>query len=224
MWTYQILPYLEQEALHELEATSLTRLRRTPISVYYCPSRRQVRLYQNNAKCDYSGNAGTILDAGANGVIVRILPMTPEPAPTWPSGGTRPPGSILIEDRRQVKVSTAQILDGTSNTLLVGEKRIHRSWMDAGQGGYSSDNEDCYTAGYPDDNGARGLKPPEPDLMLASQLGSLVHEQFGSSHPGSFNAVLCDGSVRSVRFNVSTTVFTAFTIRKDGRAFGPGDL
>jgi hypothetical protein len=155
---------------------------------------------------------------------VRTEAMTPIPAPTWADSGTRPPGAILKEHNRQVKVNTGLILDGTSNTLMVGEKRIHRMYMDVAQAGYNSDNEDCYTAGFGDDNTGYYAKAPELDLMLGSQAGSLTANQFGSSHPGAFNALLSDGSVRSIRYSVSTTIFTRFGNRKDGQAMGAGDL
>jgi prepilin-type N-terminal cleavage/methylation domain-containing protein len=37
-WAFQILPYLEENAVHDLDSTA--RLAETPISIYFCPSRR----------------------------------------------------------------------------------------------------------------------------------------------------------------------------------------
>lgn len=39
-WGYQILPYLEEQALHNL--TNSERMRATPVALYNCPSRRSV--------------------------------------------------------------------------------------------------------------------------------------------------------------------------------------
>jgi prepilin-type N-terminal cleavage/methylation domain-containing protein/prepilin-type processing-associated H-X9-DG protein len=237
MWTYQILPFLEQQNLWDLAQShsNLNKLIDQPVSTYYCPSRRQVRVYLGGAKSDYVCNAGTRSGlSGANnesdGVIVRT---EYEQAMIEPAGsigaGSRPGDGRVKDHRRQVKVTTALILDGTSNTMLVGEKRIHLAFMDKAQPGtvtpaYNYDNENCYTAGFPDDIAAFGTKPPEPDMSNAALSGSITTQQFGSSHPGVCNVVLADGSVRSVRFAVSAAVFRNLCTRKDGVPISAGDL
>ncbi len=40
--------------------------------------------------------------------------------------------------------------------------------------------------------------------------------QFGSSHPGGCNFVMCDGSVRHVRFNPDRTQFRRLCTKADG--------
>jgi prepilin-type N-terminal cleavage/methylation domain-containing protein len=223
MWTFHLLPYLEQEALVELEQVSLQRMQRTPVSSYYCPSRRKVQLYRNVAKCDYHCNGGTVVGINtSNGVIVRTEAMTPQPPSSGTPGSTRPPGAVLIDNPRQIKVSTAQILDGTANTMLAGEKRVHLIYLDitypAGTlGGHNnSDNESCYTAGYQDDNTGLATNPPEPDLKDPNADGALCTNRFGSSHPGVFNVVMADGAVRSIRYAIVFNIFQRLAIRKDG--------
>lgn len=66
-WTFPVLPYLEQANLYTAVYSNWAQMRRSPVPVYYCPSRRSVRLYQGNAKCDYSGSQGT----SENGMFVR---------------------------------------------------------------------------------------------------------------------------------------------------------
>jgi hypothetical protein len=41
---------------------------------------------------------------------------------------------------------------------------------------------------------------------------------FGSSHPGVFQAVLCDGSVHAISFSVNHEIHTWLGNRKDGQA------
>src|SRR5438034_329774 len=67
-WCYQILPYIEQEALYN--STNIATLRTTPVKLYYCPSRRIAQDYNGHNVIDYAGNAGSATD-GANGVVVR---------------------------------------------------------------------------------------------------------------------------------------------------------
>jgi prepilin-type N-terminal cleavage/methylation domain-containing protein len=56
-WGYQILPFIDQEYLHEADAFDPTR----PVPVYYCPSRRKPQANGASspvAQTDYAGNAG----------------------------------------------------------------------------------------------------------------------------------------------------------------------
>jgi prepilin-type processing-associated H-X9-DG protein len=213
-WLYHILPFMEQEAAFERGWTNRTQLRRTIVNAYYCPTRRQIRLYRNLAKSDYAGNGGSRSGVNSDGVMVETLDMSIDPAT-----------NKLVEHRQQPKVSTAQILDGTSNTLLAAESRVHLAYMDIGQTGYNSDNEDCYTAGFNDDVVRRGGTfasgtvtplPPEPDMYDPSLSGALCHNKFGSSHPGLLNVLLADGSVRNVRFTIAPRIFANLALRKDG--------
>ena len=41
--------------------------------------------------------------------------------------------------------------------------------------------------------------------------------QFGSSHPGSMQALLADGSVRTVNYNINATTFKNLCVRNDGQ-------
>jgi prepilin-type N-terminal cleavage/methylation domain-containing protein/prepilin-type processing-associated H-X9-DG protein len=188
-WTYHILPYLEQDALFRIGQTDRTKLRTSPVSTYYCPTRREVRLYQGVAKSDYAGNGGT---DDLNGILVRT------------SKG---------------KATIAGIKDGTSNTLLVAEGRLHLAFVDNASGQCCSDNEDAYTNGWGDDVIRRGSNPPLPDLTDSALPGSSADSRFGSSHSGGVNAVLADGSVRVVHFSISAQVFQRLCMRNDGQAF-----
>ncbi len=250
MWVFQILPYMEQDSLYEFGSVraNLARLRTSTVSSYYCPTRRQVRTYKNTAKSDYVGSQGTNaalrgstssgVTSESDGVIVETEPMTVDPAASA-GAPPRPANGKLFDNPRQVKVTIESILDGTSNTLLAGEKRLHVAYLDiaaAAWPGYDSDNESPYTAGYLDDcagfvgdivAGVRTPLPPGPDLVKTSVDPNTVdtpHPTFGSSHPGGFNVVLADGSVRSINYNISPMIFMAVGMRKDGKAIGSSNL
>ncbi len=186
-WTYHILPFVEQDPLFKLGATDANRatLRRTVVPTYYCPTRRSVKVYQNVAKSDYSGNAGT---NNTNGITVK--PLTGD----W--------------------VGMAHIRDGSSNTVMVAEGMFHLAFLHSG-GQCCSDNEDAYTNGWADDTERRGSTPPEPDLTDPALPGSLCDGKFGSAHSGGLNVGLCDGSVRFVRFGINPTTWRNLCIRND---------
>jgi hypothetical protein len=56
--------------------------------------------------------------------------------------------------------------------------------------------------------------PPRPD----SRTPDL--RTFGSAHPSGFSAVLCDGSVRNISYNISEDNYMRLGHRADGLALG----
>src|SRR5262249_24426439 len=94
----------------------------------------------------------------------------------------------------------ADIRDGTSQTLLVGEKRLNLSEL----GQKQPDDNEGYTAGWDEDTVRRTDRTPGPDYHGTST----GEKRFGSSHPGKFNVVFADGSVRSLAYSIDKTVFS----------------
>ena len=189
-WAFHILPHLEQDAL--FKTTSVTTIRTTPLKVYHCPTRRAAALYNNRAMIDYAGNAGTD-GQGANGVIRRTT---------------------------LGQVPFAQITDGLSNTVLIGEKRLNVAMF--GQAG--DDNEGYALPGWNGDYEVYRTAAAQPAADHATPGSWSSHSMNGSSHPGVFNAVFCDGSVRTVRYSVSLTTWQRACVRNDNQAFTANDL
>jgi len=227
-WTYNILPFIEQKNLRELgggdpgplKLNDLVRLVETPIKVYNCPSRRPATLYPvpiqpanaakvtRGAKTDYSVNAGDQLadqnDAGSPTAAVPSL---------WTYSGICYPRS---------KIRLAEITDGTSNTVMVGEKHLAVQSYRTGTDG--ADNENLYV-GFDNDlfrsmnsnkTGAVGniRFPPRADSRTTDL------RTFGSAHPAGFNAVLCDGSVRNITYTIDVNIYMRLGNRGDGQALG----
>ncbi|HEY2414501.1 MAG TPA: DUF1559 domain-containing protein [Pirellulaceae bacterium] len=229
-WLYNILPFIEQKALREIGAgdpaalklNDLTRLVQTPVKIYNCPSRRPATLYplivqptnaaqgiNQGAKTDYSVNAGDQnADQGADGGS--------------PTASPPPPFTYTGISFVRSKIRLAEITDGTSSTIMVGEK--HLSVQNYRTGIDLSDNENLYV-GFDNDlfrstdktsTGAVGniRFPPRVDSRTADL------RTFGSAHPGGFNAVLCDGSVRNISYNIDVNIFGGLGNRADGRQLG----
>jgi prepilin-type N-terminal cleavage/methylation domain-containing protein len=182
-WLYHILPYIEQNALYN--EPNDTTVMTTVTKIYYCPTRRQPTTYgSSRARSDYAGNGGYIVsEDGKQGILVAQWPNATLPAPV----GTPPQRRTMTE-----------VSDGLSNTIMVGEKQCHVSTLGTAGG----DNEAWNNSGWDQDHVRFGDSLPQPDYMHPnSSQPTFWSVRFGSSHPGIFNAVLADGSVRVMKYS-----------------------
>jgi prepilin-type N-terminal cleavage/methylation domain-containing protein len=200
-WGFQILPFIEQEAVWKGGGGATDNDKALiaiaqPLKVFFCPSRRgpQTVTY---AYPGYLG--GTSQTHGLCDYAASNLDNT---------GVVRQYTPIRITD----------IKDGTSNTLLVGDKRLNLTNLGQAQ----ADDNEGYTCGWNEDTMRYTSQQPQPDFIGDPTLfgGKL----FGSSHPMRFNVALADGSVRSVSYGVSQPVFKAFGDIADGTPISAGDL
>ncbi|MFM8274496.1 MAG: DUF1559 domain-containing protein [Gemmata sp.] len=183
-WAYLILPYIEQDNLYRTASGSTVR--GTAVKTYFCPLRDRPmgQVVGGNAKIDYAANCGTAT-TGTDGVVMRS-----------------DLGAIQL----------LHITDGTSNTVLVGEKRMNTAAFNA----TSDDNESYCTPGWNGDFEVYrlGNSVPGPDFQTAGSTSPT--QVFGSAHSGAFAIVLCDGSVRSVNYSVPAANWRAACVRNDG--------
>jgi prepilin-type N-terminal cleavage/methylation domain-containing protein/prepilin-type processing-associated H-X9-DG protein len=112
-------------------------------------------------------------------------------------------------------ISFAGIADGTSNCLLLSEKRMCRPRVGTEQ----NDDNEGYTSGWDHDMTRCASIVPKPDHK--NNAINQGQGRFGSSHPSGINVLLCDGSVRLISFNVNKLTFHRLGYRNDGQ---PMDL
>jgi hypothetical protein len=104
-------------------------------------------------------------------------------------------------------VRFAEITDGLSNTLMVGEKHVPRGsetltpW-DCGM--YDGHNPSCNT------------RPAGPLFPLAA-LPSDTGLKFGSHHPNVVQFVFCDGGVRPLMTTIDPAILGLLAQRNDGQ-------
>ncbi len=119
----------------------------------------------------------------------------------------------------------AQITDGTSNTMMVGEKFVR---PDLYEGGSWSDDKGWTDGWDPDTMRSTCFKPLKDTL---SGTGNDAHYgpatdvvYFGSAHPAGFNAVYADGSVHTINYEVDQQIFDYLGDRQDGEVIDSSEL
>jgi prepilin-type N-terminal cleavage/methylation domain-containing protein len=219
-WALLVMPFMEQDTFYE--QWNLTQeyyqqpatVREQNIAGYFCPTRRR------------PPQISTAGDAHQNGTI----PHTPGACGDYaacvgdPSGdtdynpdhgniknlGNLPANGVFWICLNanaffpRFRVTTADVLDGTSNTLMVGEKHIpNERYLQAPDSSI-----------YNGDHGAAFKKAGVGAPLAKGPKGS---GQFGSYHPGICQFVLCDGSVRGLSVSIDQTNLGRLANRKDGQ-------
>lgn len=188
-WAYLLLPYVEQSDLYH--TANCLAVRNTPMKIYYCPSRRAVAVYSGAAKIDYAGNAGDQTE-GQNGLVMRTT---------------------------QGVVHIADVTDGTSNTVMVGEKQLNRATF-----GTSVDDDESYcTPGWNDDWEVYrwGAGSPASDTNAPGE--TTASRVFGSAHYTGFTCAFADGSVHFIRYSVAPITWRRACVRNDNHALIQND-
>jgi prepilin-type N-terminal cleavage/methylation domain-containing protein/prepilin-type processing-associated H-X9-DG protein len=179
------------------------------------------------ARTDYSANAGdqmegwlappayTLPDAANLTATHRWPNLDAGPGPVQPNSG---PATGICYFRSQVAIR--DIPDGASNTYLLGEKYVNPDNYEDGWD--HADNESMYN-GYDNDNhrttyynASKGLAwTPRQDAPGAENM-----YVFGSAHPDTCNAAMCDGSVRTISYSIDAETHRRLGNRKDGMTIG----
>ena len=238
-WGFQILPYIEGQNVWKVpnigasspgQVLMAYRLQvvTAKLPVFACPTRRGgATMYGNRgpAVCDYAC-AG--VEGVAPGTGIRYPAGYPGGGGTgqvrqWHMGVMRPGWWPMV--------NFGAISDGTSNTLLLAEKRVPAGKIGQPLG---DDNEGWWvmmdwdlvrTPGSPyiaNDQVLRNsaaVNPPWPDQR--NPQAGLGDWRFGSSHPNGFNVVMCDTSVRMLDFGIDPVVFVLLCTRADGYKVEP---
>jgi prepilin-type N-terminal cleavage/methylation domain-containing protein len=193
-WAYQILPYIEQDNVWRLPND--TDVAAAVISIYFCPSRRSPQAYWGTQSGMPDSMRGAIDYAGADGTDGNG-PFSP---------GTN--GCVLYYANGPVTI--ANITDGTSNTIVVGERNYNKSGLISAYNAWDENNG--YIDGYDWDLIRWAYAVPIPDR----NDNSYYSEQFGSSHMAGCQFVFADGSVRLISYGVSLPTFQGVATRNGG--------
>ena len=241
-WTYNVLPYIEQQAAHDIGAgmsyvakrKALVQLAEQAQPIFYCPTRRSpiVSAYAvsicnvqttTSAKCahtDYAANGGTKIEWFSPG---EGSPKgNPSSITSWTTVGDS--GATTVEPTDGVirvvnGVSVAEIKDGLSNTYLIGEKYLNPDHYDDGVDG--GDNNPIYCGA--DWDWTRFALPYTDSQGVVhcstpaqDQPGMFAWKIFGSAHASGCNMALCDGSVTTISYSIDEETYRRLVSRNDG--------
>ena len=228
-WGYNVLPFIEETAVHDLGAGTDPKVRRagcaqrlqTVVGIFYCPTRREARLYPATAghtrnpresdpvtmvaRNDYAANSGDVFSDFTLGP--NSLDQGDDPGYRWASMDRM---TGLMHMRSQVRIE--QITDGTSKTYFVGEKYLNPD--DYATGNAPGDNESVYSGAGQDMNRWTMLNFPP----IRDKAGQRASQHFGSAHDSGLNMMFCDGSVRHIRYRIEPEMHRRFGNREDGQA------
>jgi prepilin-type N-terminal cleavage/methylation domain-containing protein/prepilin-type processing-associated H-X9-DG protein len=218
-WAYNVLPYIEQQTLHDLGAGLSAAAKKpyfaqreeTPLDAFFCPSRRPTGTRPFLASHQPAG-ADTITVAAK----IDYAANTGDQA----NPQDEPNSSGVCFYKSTVRV--AEISDGLSNTYAVGEKSLWANGYEDGLSGGDDDtafwggNCDSLRTTYVDPSNP-GAYAPRPD-----REGYDGSYSFGSAHADGFNMALCDGSVRSISYSIDPLIHACLGNRKDGKAIDAG--
>jgi prepilin-type processing-associated H-X9-DG protein len=246
-WTIFILPYVEQQALYDRYDQSVANehannafVRTAFVKGYSCPDDMLIKrllipasgpgndLSREYMTGSYRAMAGVTDGLGwFDAECGRIYPIQqrgvlhsssdPKYPTPFPSNYSPPPYN---------KERIANITDGTSNTLMVGEYYT---------GPKSSPRRTTFWAyTYTSFNQSEVVLPPQSRQLFADfdkcvnscptcvGTSNPCKRGWGSFHPNTINFVMADGSIRGISTNVDMLQFAAMgTIENGEMVFGP---
>jgi prepilin-type N-terminal cleavage/methylation domain-containing protein/prepilin-type processing-associated H-X9-DG protein len=259
-WAVLILPYVEQDNLYKMwninyryaEQSRDPDPRPHNVKTYFCPSRRSADGVGHSVNdiaaandpanalgsfpgglSDYACNSGNdSTNNRSNGVLTygHCVGVTPDGQTITGNFYLSPLGTRITTWTGVTTI--ASITDGTSNTLLVGEKHIRpfsRDGMNEDRSVFSGNNANnyCRLAGLPPEGVAQSnnvtqypvIQNPEDVSQTTGNPPTPydANEDFGGPHPGVCMFVFCDGSVKGVKNSVDLVTLTRLVVRNDGQ-------
>jgi prepilin-type N-terminal cleavage/methylation domain-containing protein len=242
----QILPYIEGDGIYKVRDTYVkwggaSQIRATPIEFFICPTRRSKIVSPNGfAWSDY---AAAIPGHKYNPTLTWFGGPTPEAGQDWDGqpglqvwwgagwvGDLWDMGSIITRVGRlsdpaeahnvkikDIKIKFGNITDGSSHTMVLGEKFIRPSkhlsndWYDdmGWCQGWDPDVVRQTNVPYTIDN--------ENPADFRGETAAQEIYGFGGAHPSGMNALFGDNSVRTIPPNIDARVFWLLGQRNDGQ-------
>jgi prepilin-type N-terminal cleavage/methylation domain-containing protein len=223
-WLCELLPYIEQQALRDQMGNTwpggfFTAYAR-PVKTYVCPSDPRNLMAP-------TGGAGVTSYLGVTGAFSGAAPspfMSGDGASArdgifdpGPNNGTNPPPAS-----RGIVLNSIQ--DGTSNTLMLGERPPDNAMY---WGWWSVSDYDCLLAventvylNSPTQSGSNPVCTVPPRYSPGNPQFNCHANHFYSMHTGGGNWAMGDGSIRFVPYSVDLNALRAASTRAGGEVLG----
>ena len=243
-WMASILPFIEEQPMHDqippdnTFAPIITWLQSLPnkmplvVETFRCPSDGWEREFPH---ANYTGSMGpTCHSAGCNASPFTCESDFWEPTtidhgdPQYPCPDGKPcPLHGMFSRWGFNRVKLTKVLDGTSKTLMLGEKRPAYE-------GHSADNARQPTvgwwagtnSGYAHGNSIVPINYPiDPDQTSCNPSGDRNRHNyntsmgFSSHHPGGAQFVMVDGSVHFIQETIAPLTLNLLAHKSDGKPF-----
>jgi prepilin-type processing-associated H-X9-DG protein len=191
-WAYSLLPYLEQEPVYKNAEYGAA------LKVYLCPTRNRV-----------SPQATPAVDPGPVFTGWTYITRGIDP---WSKTDYASNAVVVLQRGNQMTLNW--ITDGTSVTILAGEKSIDPRAYDTGGWGW---DEPVFSGGS----------------SGTSRIGTTVNQDvpgvnyvnnWGTAHPGTCTFLFADGSVRPVKPGVPVSLMRALLTPRGGEVVDPGSF
>jgi prepilin-type N-terminal cleavage/methylation domain-containing protein/prepilin-type processing-associated H-X9-DG protein len=241
-WIYNLLPFMDFKTIHDMgkglsnsspEKKNLIIIREaTPINLFNCPTRRPAIAYPCGtnwgaqstaygwfspmvARTDYAANLGdnppielSIWPGSYSQALGFAWPVGYSGVPNPLSGNSAPMTGVNFENSY---IRPAEVKDGLSHTYMIGEKNLSPDLYKTGTDG--SDDWSMYSG---DQNDTNRLCWNDPSCQPArDRSGTAWETNFGSAHASSFNMMMCDGSVQSIRYDIDLLLHSRLGNRND---------
>jgi prepilin-type N-terminal cleavage/methylation domain-containing protein len=234
----------QKAAITPTQRVGAVKMQETPISLFNCPTRRPARAYRfaieqpkwtpiNSGQLTATARGDYAANSGDNPWGLRKYQIKGQETPDddkddlfqdWKIPWLAPSYTTidLVTDWPPLNAQTGisftgaeiefkHIVDGTSKTYMVGEKFLDPDAYDC-DGSVNGGDNHSYFQGFDWDVNRWATKDWPP---LRDAPGLDYYQGFGSVHAAAWNAVMCDGSVRSFSYDIDNAVHRHLANRMD---------
>src|SRR5207302_144846 len=226
-WFVVILPYLEQDNLYKQWDLSKTYYQQAPsvqnafVKGYVCPTRRGTPMPSTQYEVSSTGSPdsqehpGTQGDYACNGGqfynAIVDHPLCRGPL-CYAHSQVNGSGQVTSS---QSQTALKDITDGTSQTILAGEKHSVRNMW--GESGPSWGEGSIWNGDFPRNFSRIGGQTKWNLGQGPNDLVGPWHCKFGSWHPGICQFVFADGRVASLSNTIDMDTLQKWACRDDGQ-------
>ncbi|MEX2141036.1 MAG: DUF1559 domain-containing protein [Pirellulales bacterium] len=230
-WMYNILPFIEEQAVHDLgkglgepqRSAAIKIAIETVIPLYFCPTRRTAQSVAFVHGTNYTnarppnrpvtvGRNDYVACAGDLAVLAECYgPATYQEGLTghgcWNSSNNNKMNGMNVL-RNSGLIGLKKVTDGVSKTILFGEKYLQARTVET----TDHDNDQGWNLGHDRDINRWCDQPPYNDALGQPSRYSV----FGSAHAGGMQIAMADGSIHTIPYEIDPLIFRRLGIRNDG--------